>query len=65
MTRGFAVNDTFGDDPAETYKMARPRLSRLALRSDRPKRFSPIDADLFQSPFCSGNALCPCARVLW
>jgi hypothetical protein len=30
MTRGFAVNDTFGDDPAETYKMARPTLSRLA-----------------------------------
>jgi len=40
------------------------RGARCAVRSIRPKRFSPIDADLFQSPFCSGNALCPCARVL-
>jgi hypothetical protein len=34
------------------------------LRCDRPKRFSLIDRGLFQSPLCSGNALCPCARVL-
>ena len=37
---------------------------RCVRRSHRPKRFSPIDPGLFQSPFCSGNALCPCARVL-
>ena len=61
MTRGFAVNDTFGDDPAETYKMARPRLSRLA-------RFGRIDRSgsprLTQISFNRHFALAtPCAHV--
>jgi hypothetical protein len=34
------------------------------LRSDRPEQFYPIEPGLFRSPFCSGNAFCPCARVL-
>src|SRR3954452_8891064 len=29
------------------------------------RAFSPIDPGLFQEPFCSGNALCPCARALF
>ena len=40
-------------------------LWRTALRSDRPKSFSPIDPGLFNAPFCSGNALCPRARALF
>jgi hypothetical protein len=61
MTRGFAVNDTFGDDPTETYNMARPRVSRLA-------RFGRIDRSgsprLTQVSFNRHFALAtPCAHV--
>jgi hypothetical protein len=39
-------------------------LSSSARRSHRPKRFSPIDPGLFQSPCCAGNDLCPSAGAL-
>ena len=62
MTRGFAVNDTFDDVPAETYMMARPRVSRVTGAVGRIDRSG--SPRLTQVSFNRHFALAtPCAHV--